>query len=206
MSWITTYTGRHVHPLDPRPEEFCIEDVAHALSMKCRWTGHTRAFYSVAEHSIRVSWFLRDLGFGSQEQLAGLLHDAGEAFLPDVASPIKDRMLVARDDHQRPGLPLTFRQHEDALVRAICAGIGVPDLPQFMHAECVMHADLVLLATEARDLMHGTTEWNWTPPAPLVCSIDAMKPEWARLTFLGNFQGLMNDIAQEAAQASRGPR
>lgn len=53
--WIQTFTGRRFWPLDPRPEDVCIEDIAHALSLKCRFGGHCTRFYSVAEHSVHVS-------------------------------------------------------------------------------------------------------------------------------------------------------
>ena len=50
--WIQTFTGKRMYPLDPKPEDICIEDIAHALSNICRFTGHTKKFYSVGEHSI----------------------------------------------------------------------------------------------------------------------------------------------------------
>ena len=53
--WILTYSGIEFWPLDPRPEDVRIEDIAHALSMQCRFAGHCDRFYSVAEHSIRVA-------------------------------------------------------------------------------------------------------------------------------------------------------
>src|ERR1700677_3623058 len=56
--WIQTCTGRAFYPSDPRPEYIDINDVAHALSMQCRFTGHVKKFYSVAEHSLRVSWLI----------------------------------------------------------------------------------------------------------------------------------------------------
>ena len=53
---IRTFTGRTFWPLDPKPEDLDIRDIAHALSLVCRFTGHTRSFYSVADHSLRVSY------------------------------------------------------------------------------------------------------------------------------------------------------
>ena len=83
--WITTYTGRLFHPFDPRPEDTDIEDIAHALSLKCRWGGMTRVFYSVAQHCVHVSYHCE-----AHHALAGLLHDAQEAYAPggDIPSPV----------------------------------------------------------------------------------------------------------------------
>jgi len=83
-TWIETYTGKKVNPFYPKAEDIDIEDIIHALSMKCRFTGHCNQFMSVAEHSILVSNFC-----SNENKLYGLLHDAGEAYLPDVARPLK---------------------------------------------------------------------------------------------------------------------
>jgi len=82
--WQQTYTGRKFWPADPRPEDVCIEDIAHSLSLICRFNGHCRSFYSVAEHSILVSRLVPE-----QDALAGLLHDAAEAYVGDMARPLK---------------------------------------------------------------------------------------------------------------------
>jgi hypothetical protein len=83
--YIETYTGRKFFFLDPSPEMFHIEDIAHALSLNCRFTGHINEFYSVAEHSLAVSYLTDD-------PLEGLLHDLSEAYLTDIARPIKQYM------------------------------------------------------------------------------------------------------------------
>lgn len=82
--WVQTFTGKKFWPLDPRPEEIDIIDIAHALSMKCRFNGHCTDFYSVAEHSVLVS-----ANSPRVYQLKSLLHDGAEAYLPDIPSPIK---------------------------------------------------------------------------------------------------------------------
>src|SRR5690606_5290032 len=77
--WMQTFTGRAVYPLDLRPDDIDIQDIAHALSMQCRYAGHTRQFYSVAEHSVHVARWCRQ--YGPAAALEGLLHDATEAYL-----------------------------------------------------------------------------------------------------------------------------
>ena len=82
-TFLETASGRQYHFLNPQQDEICIEDIAFALSNKCRFSGHTQ-FYSVAEHSIAVSMRLP-----KHLRLAGLLHDAAEAYLGDIPSPLK---------------------------------------------------------------------------------------------------------------------
>jgi len=82
--YIRTFTGKQYWPMDPRAEDICIEDVAHALSNLCRFTGHTSRFYSVAEHSLYVSTLVP-----SALAFAGLMHDAHEAYVNDIARPFK---------------------------------------------------------------------------------------------------------------------
>ena len=82
--WIQTFTGKRFYPLDPRPEDINITDIAHALSNQCRFAGHVNQFYSTAQHSVLVSRLLP-----REFALWGLLHDASEAYLMDIPSPFK---------------------------------------------------------------------------------------------------------------------
>jgi uncharacterized protein len=134
-AWIQTYTGKKFYPLEPRIADVCIEDIAHSLSMLCRFTGHCRSFYSVAEHSIRVSRLC-----SPANQLYGLLHDQTEYVLNDVSSPLK-----------RSGYFEDYRRIEKRLHVVMCQKFG---LPEEEPAE-VKEADLQMLATEARDLLAG---------------------------------------------------
>jgi hypothetical protein len=83
--FFVTIEGKKFYVLDPRPEDIDINDIATALSKKCRWGGHCSGFFSVAEHSVLCS-YLVPRGM----ELSALLHDASEAYLPDLPSPIKD--------------------------------------------------------------------------------------------------------------------
>jgi len=90
-----TVTGVHFNLLDPDPSKIKIEDIAHGLAYTCRWNGHTKTYYSVAEHSMRVhdefSNYTRNRGMYSRKRaLAALLHDAEEAYWGDIIRPIKN--------------------------------------------------------------------------------------------------------------------
>lgn len=168
--WIQTFTGRAFWPLSPRVKDIDIIDVAHALAMKCRFSGHTRHFYSVAQHSYLASKILPP-----GDEKWGLLHDASEAYLPDVARPVKKELVG-------------FREIEDRLMQAVAErfGLGWP-MPSSIH-----QADLILLATERRDLM-SEPPYRWTSTEnvePLLIKVWPMDPVGAKALFIQRFEEL----------------
>jgi hypothetical protein len=94
VSWITTYTGIHFDFLNPTVSMLRIEDIAHALARLCRFNGHCKSFYSVAEHSVHVAYTLSRKGAPNDDIRLGLMHDAAEAYVGDVPTPLK-RLLPA---------------------------------------------------------------------------------------------------------------
>lgn len=101
-NWIMTRTGKKFFPCNPRIEDVDVEDIAHALSHICRFGGHSSRFYSVAEHSIVASVLCPD-----EFKLKGLLHDAAEAYLGDVPSPMKTG---SQADTERVLLNMIFKR------------------------------------------------------------------------------------------------
>lgn len=89
MSHITTISGKHFDPTMPDESLIDINDIAHALSMICRGNGHTKIFYSVAQHSIACALEAKERGYSNEVILGCLLHDASEAYLSDVTRPVK---------------------------------------------------------------------------------------------------------------------
>jgi hypothetical protein len=162
--WIQTYSGLKMYPLDPRPEEICIEDIAHALSNICRFTGHCSQFYSVAQHSVYVSTHVSETN-----ALWGLLHDASEAYLCDIARPVK---------HSEPFAG--YRIAEKRLQSVIAEKFGLSPI----QPEEIDVADKLLLVTEARDLGLFTPEWDHFKITPLEMKIHPVPPENAKRVFL----------------------
>ena len=87
--WIVTHTGRRVWPLELQPSDIVIDDIAHALAMKCRWGGFCRSFYSVAQHAVLLAAWLERNGGSWQDQWDALHHDDSEAYLFDLPDPLK---------------------------------------------------------------------------------------------------------------------
>ena len=89
--YLQTVSGRWVNPFDPDPEQLDAGDIARALANQCRFGGHSRVFYSVAQHCVIVSRVVEERGGDVEDVFAALMHDAGEAYLGDMPHPIKHR-------------------------------------------------------------------------------------------------------------------
>lgn len=163
---IRTVSGRYFDFAHPERSEFDISDIAHALSHVCRYAGHTPVHYSVAQHSVLVS-----LAVPPEYALAGLLHDAAEAFLGDVVSPLK-------------ALLPDYRALEKRVEAIVLARFGLPpELPPE-----VKWADRVLLATEQWDLFGqeplGPMLSQRIVPLPAAAAREAFLDRYAELSRL----------------------
>lgn len=167
--WIQTFTGKQFWPLDARPEEVDIDDIAHALSMLCRFNGHCNRFYSVAEHSVHVSCIVDPV-----HAKLGLLHDAAEAYVADVARPIK------------PFIP-NFGSIERRLMTVIAARFW---LGSITHIDVVL-ADNEMLFTEKAVLMpNSPAPWSGQVQPLDTRMIQCWSPERARIEFIQRFNTL----------------
>jgi uncharacterized protein len=170
--WIQTYTQCQFWPLDPRPEDVCIEDIAHALSNQCRYSGHVESYFSVAQHSVLVSRCLPE-----GEALWGLLHDASEAYLVDLPRPLKNFSELGD----------AYKKIEKRLMEVICLRFGLPQ----EEPPLVKHFDNVLLATEKRDLMKRSPQpWSITEAPLTTLRIVPLEPRLAERMFLRRFHEL----------------
>ena len=145
LDFIHTFTGKKFRPLAPELDAIDIRDIAHALAMQSRFGGMTRVFYSVAEHSVRVS-----LICPAKDALWGLLHDAAEAYLKDLPAPVKYGATME-----------PYREAEAALMASIAVKFGLP--PGEPHS--VKRADLILVHTEGRDLFPTGSHVTWLDEA-----------------------------------------
>lgn len=166
---IATFTGQQVDPLNPDPATIVIADIAHALACVNRFTGHLKIPVSVAQHSISVS-----LLCDPEDALQGLLHDASEAYICDVASPVKHSPVMAG-----------YREAEDRLQRVIYAKFGCP----VEMTPSVCNADRLALNIEfARgfgfELSHAVMDVH-----PLVETLTGREWDWrtAEREFLSRF-------------------
>lgn len=136
---IRTVSGIYMNVFEPTPEMICIEDIAHALSMQCRFGGHLPTFYSVAQHSLNCSYLIED----EKLKLPALLHDAGEAYLIDVPRPVKRGLT-------------NYKEIEDRLMRVIADKFGF-EYP--LHPD-VKEVDEQMLQTEWNHLMLGNDPYK----------------------------------------------
>ena len=163
-----------MYPLDPCAAELDIGDIAHALSNLCRFNGHVRQFYSVAEHSCHVADILP-----APLKLAGLLHDASEAYLCDMPRPVK----------RSPGFATIYLEAEDKLMACIAGRFGFA----YPFGDEIHAADNALLATEALQLMSPLhPEWRdrFAPVDGL--TLPCWTPMRARSEFLTRYHALTN--------------
>lgn len=171
-AWIQTYTGKKFFPLNPNIEDIDIEDIAHSLSMQCRFTGHSKFHYSVAQHSVLVS-----LNCEPQYALYGLLHDAAESYVCDLAAPLK-----------KSGQFESYKKIETNLQSLIFTKYGLKPI----EPDNIKNIDLRMLATEARDLMSPLhPEWKLSAQ-PFEFTIPIISPRTAKHYFLYRFYQLTN--------------
>lgn len=171
-NWIMTHTGKKFKPFNPRTEDIDIEDIAHALSNICRFNGHVNQFYSVAEHSVLVSVLCPE-----ELKLKGLLHDAAEAYLGDVPSPLKTESQEAAEAILLNKIFEKFR--------VASGGNGI-----------IHQIDEQVLFWEALKLGMDPFSWDWMPDGQIdkgdCCPelIQCLEPTRVKKLFLSHFHSL----------------
>jgi len=169
--FLQTYTGRQYWPCDPKPHEVYIEDIAHALSLQCRYAGHCIKFLSVAEHSVLIARSLA-AKHAPEVALAGLLHDAPEAYCVDIPRPLKPYLTNYKEIEQKNWLAIAARFQLDR------------ELPAEVH-----DADNRIIADELANLV--PMAWHARYANPLGVTLRYWSPEKAEVEFLATFEALM---------------
>jgi len=186
INHIITYTGKSFNLLEPKPEMVCIEDIAHSLAYQCRYTGHSRGFYSVAQHCVLMAENTDLPG----DPLQKLLHDADEAYIGDIARPWKALL-----DVYIPRNKTTLNYHipvskfEQGIQDVIGLALGV----NLEHSAEVKTADIRMMATEIRDLMppgFSSEEWGLDISNPVKKVIVPWSPFESEAMFLHTYKEL----------------
>lgn len=166
--WMQSYGSKVVYPFAPKPEDFEIEVVAHALALKTRFNGHCNFFYSVAQHCVLVSRFC-----SPENALWGLLHELDEVFLPDIPRPIKREL---------PFWGEISEKHMQAGAKAFNLQCPVP--------KEVKYVDAAALCSEMHDVMSEPPKaWGSLPPR-LEQQILPMTWQEAKAQFMARFKEL----------------
>ncbi len=170
--FMQTFTGRKYWPMDPRPHEVYIEDIAHSLGLQCRYAGHCIKFYSVAEHSVLIARHLAAT-HAPEVALAGLLHDAPEAYCVDIPRPLKPYLTNYRAIEQDNWLAIAARFQLDR------------ELPKAVH-----DADNRIIADELVNLREMPWHARYVGQE-LGVKLRYWSPEEAETEFLATFEALM---------------
>lgn len=183
---MATRSGRYFNPLSPRAKDVLIDDIAHALAFQCRFNGHTHDFYSVAQHSVMVAGLVP-----KYLRMEALLHDAAEAYLGDIVTPVK----AAIPD---------FAMMEAGVMAAINRRFGLSAELNARDRHLIKRADLIALATEKRDLMpNARGEWECLGDVVAhPARIEPMEPLAAKEAFLIGFSQFFRESKELLVEAA----
>lgn len=179
---IGTFTGKSINPFYTDEDDICIEDIAHALSMQCRFNGHICKFYSVAEHSLKVSDLIRRLGGSPLLQMYGLLHDASEAYICDIPKPFKDYLdeYLVVERVLQSAIEYVLIPGENTLNKADKSILNI--------------ADAELALQESKEF-YGPIQWQ--PSSFEVFFSEPLTPEEGKKAFLERYHTLEGEISSE---------
>lgn len=181
MGWIQTYQGRSFEYQTPENiDQIDIYDIAHALSNICRFGGHCKRFYSVADHSIRCADVAKNMGLSKEIQLWCLLHDAAEAYIGDIPTPLKKEVGIVYNMWD-----ISIITYEDIVLDAIKKKFNLGEMPKE-----VKEIDEILLWTEVRDLFDNKMKWREHTLRPLEEIISPRHNAEAESLFIWRYRSL----------------
>lgn len=168
--WIQVRSGERFYPLQPSPDDVSIGDIAHSLSMQCRYNGHCIRFYSVAEHSVLLSHTV-----DPEHARWALMHDAAEAYVGDMVRPLKYEMA-------------TFMMAEENLETVIAAKFG---LSWPMPAQVKEHDTRIVVDEREQNMAFSRQPWPLLEGfLPLGVKLNCWSPAKAAAEFMSRYQQL----------------
>ena len=196
--YMETFTGKRFFPNDPHPDMILIEDIAHALSLQCRYGGHCTRFYSVAEHCFLMANHVVHKRLNPEIAMVALMHDAAEAYLMDLPRAIKAEVGEA------------YKNLEAKVEAVIWEKFGIADIVKKWHG-IVKELDGRIIVNEREALMRPTNnKWFnspengfepiYVPPSHRL----GVRPEQAEVAFIKAFQSIGMSIAAQNEENSRG--
>lgn len=193
--WMQVASGGKFFPLDPRPEEIHIDDIANALALTCRYggQGNIDKFYSVAEHSILMARHCVKAGMNPRIALGCLLHDASEAYTGDLVRAMKH------------SVGPVFGGIEDRIQEVIFEKYGVTDVFED-YGDIIKNLDMRVTVNEKAELMNTEQVWATDDLKPLDVDVRLMSPRRAKVTFINCYDSLRGvsklDISSELSLMS----
>lgn len=194
--WFTTYTGKQFHLFEPHIDEIDIEDIAHALSMICRYGGHVPQHYSVAQHSLVVSCLVPE-----EYALEALLHDAEETYTGDIVRPFKKHPAMSFFSVVGLNIQTVIIQKFNLFPFSI--------EEQCEARRIISEADNLALLTEKRDIFPSATNQEWIEgiqarnpnikPSDKIRLV-TMHHSYAKQLFLERFKRLWEDRQNDLKQ------
>lgn len=182
MSWIQTYSGKAVRLDEPHPDSIVLEDIAWALAGQQRYAGHCAHSYSVAQHSVLIARYLYETTKDPLIAMAGLLHDAHEAYMGDIPTPVLAVM------------PLETRQALKELKLRLDAAICASLCHKHQHALVGMMRSALVRDADTRILLDERRAMHALPPIPWDIDEMGFEPlgvfitEWGRSTTETEFE------------------
>lgn len=177
--WIETSEGISFYPFDPRQSEINILDIAHSLSMQCRFAGHCIQFYSIAEHCCHIHDRC-----SSTSAFYGLMHDASEAYLLDIPRPIKNNLVG-------------YKEQEKIVMDMIIDKYEIP-YSDFIKDEVKWFDNAILFKEAEQNMKNGARDWLGYDPSlteQIDLTLEYWNPKRAKEEFLDRFDKSLNTIA-----------
>jgi hypothetical protein len=188
MTWIQTRSGTALNLIDPQPNQVVVDDIAHSLSQLCRFNGHTKRHYSVAEHCVLIAWHLREKGRSPVIQLDGLLHDAREAYIGDITWPMQQALGMS--------FRARYKEISNKIHEAILSKLGLSDIIALRtESHIVKMADLGILIDERDELLGPPPRaWECEDLGPIGAKPVGWDPDTAKTMWLIALDELLKEV------------